>query len=444
MSSERILLTDDEKKEIGLIFNLSILTPLKSGGDATIYNTNNNDYVIRITQSKGNVEDEIKTMELINSKISTLTDNIYTCDENIACSVKIKKYKNYIVHLMKKYDSDLLKFMIDNYYLKNQANLKNFHDIVSKLIRSVTRIHNKGLAHGDIKPENILVKGSTVITDIALADFDTLCMINVCQQTSNTPEYSTSIYESYLINFESIPIEIKQVSDIYALLLVILGMFFGISYLKIILANIKNNITPPYPKIAYEKIANIIAKEKSGAKLTDLETDWKKKIQIYESRGINKDNFFDHDLYKKVESSKLDPITNNILMQTLNGLKKILEISIDYKTSRNDPIENKRIEQANRNIIRSDILRKIIPDKENLAPRKPLPTLPTSNNSISPPTQPSQTFRWVSAKPKDQQLRKFFGGSNECLECKYSCPYYLKRREREMRKRRNRRRSSSY
>jgi serine/threonine protein kinase len=67
-----------------------------------------------------------------------------------------------------------------------------FYYIAKQLIDDVQIIHNKGYAHMDIKPDNILINSITL--DIKIVDFGLLCNTNNCSNAG------TPIYMSYSHN----------------------------------------------------------------------------------------------------------------------------------------------------------------------------------------------------------------------------------------------------
>jgi len=95
------------------------------------------------------------------------------------------------------------------------------------------------MAHGDIKQENILVKVAAndedEIVDIALSDFDTLCIgtrniltgMYQCEATANTVMYTTNELQQKYKTDVPFDIRIKQKSDIYAISMVILMLWYG-------------------------------------------------------------------------------------------------------------------------------------------------------------------------------------------------------------------------
>jgi hypothetical protein len=283
------------------------------------------------------------------------------------------------------------------------------------------------------------------------------------------------------------------VSDAYATMIVVLGLFFGQEYMNNLVKKIEE-LNPPYPKNAYIFLSKINEKEKSGEKLTSQsmmdKDEYTKQIKDYENRKQNNASFFD-DSIKKLAPFNVDLKTKQILIKTFQGLNKILDLPNKVVK---DEHGNKELIEEHRKL--SDILTSIIseepiktPQEQNKTPReiisnffKPqkeenkennetpfpgvelkehafpgvllrtgLPEQTHNSPPITPPITPPK--KWVSASPIkppiNPGMRKplpllgtrepiIGGGSEECLECKYSCPYYLTRNKRIKRSRRSR------
>jgi serine/threonine protein kinase len=181
-------------------------TLLAQGGNAFIYTAkkDNADYVVRITPTNSDEYEKLfEEKKNINNKLYAINNSspsVNKCiDDTIACSYNIYLHNEqntayYIVEIMHKYDMSLFEYMVNfendmlqdknSYFvhsLNNPDNILFFHDIAKKLLKSVKVLHDNNIAHGDIKPENILImcqNNSDKITDVALSDFDTLCIDN--------------------------------------------------------------------------------------------------------------------------------------------------------------------------------------------------------------------------------------------------------------------------
>ena len=175
---------------------------LANGANAFVYSTTDNKYVIRITPMNTNnlveINDIVNKKQLINKK---LMKNDKDCLDNIACSYHIFTENintqginnTYTVEIIQKYDKALNNFMymhseVDNnihdlnvYYdlvFNDIKYLTNFYEVATILIESLENLHKNGIAHGDVKPHNILIKTDNMnfIIDIALSDFDNVCI----------------------------------------------------------------------------------------------------------------------------------------------------------------------------------------------------------------------------------------------------------------------------
>jgi serine/threonine protein kinase len=74
------------------------------------------------------------------------------------------------------------------------SNIKHFKYLITQLLTGLNFIHNEGIIHADIKPENILIEYTTVpsftITNVKIIDFGSAFYAsNPSNINSNTPEY---------------------------------------------------------------------------------------------------------------------------------------------------------------------------------------------------------------------------------------------------------------
>lgn len=238
---------------------------LGKGAFANIYaaNKNGQNYVIRIVKlDPNNVTNEVQTRRKISETLSqTKCSAEHKCtvlciDNNIACSeFTLLMFGNYLVEILKKYDNDLKKYMtrdildeknniigiedthrFNELVMKDSKYLLNFNSIVKSLWKALKTMHDKNLAHGDIKPENILIKvNQDEIVDVAISDFDTLCIGTKnlktgkieCNQNETSVLFATFELQKENRNKLTYDIEIKKRSDIYAMSLVTLMLWYG-------------------------------------------------------------------------------------------------------------------------------------------------------------------------------------------------------------------------
>lgn len=231
--------------------------PIDKGAVAKIYpaKKDNKEYMIRVKSLDS--DHEVREKRIINDNLS-----YQNCDEsgfcnkkcipNIACSEYTLTISDNLVEIMKKYnggslwkyivneidDGKIIKYEDKNSFyklsLEDPKYLTIFNTIVRKLWIAIKTLHDKDMAHGDIKPENILIDVSNNnISDIALADFDTLCIGKksdnsyLCSPSDFTLLYTT--YNLWKLNKGSneYNISYKKINDIYAIVLVILIIWYG-------------------------------------------------------------------------------------------------------------------------------------------------------------------------------------------------------------------------
>lgn len=116
--------------------------------------------------------------------------------------------------------------------LKNLNFVSQYIKWIKNLASAITYIHSKLLAHGDLKPANILV--NTVKNFLAITDFDTLCVINktneFCKVTDITSLYASPELFAIMDDKKKrmqVPIEIIQISDYWALCVIMLELWLG-------------------------------------------------------------------------------------------------------------------------------------------------------------------------------------------------------------------------
>lgn len=264
---------------------------LARGGNALIYTATKDgkEYVVRITiTNRFEYQNLLDRKKQINSKLYSSDD--YCIDSTIACSYDIYLHDQvgdndnmYIVEIMKRYYGSLFNYMVDvvtednkskyvdktSFYeksLDDPGSIVIFYEIVNKLKKTINMLHQNGMAHGDIKPENILidVDKNNRIRDIAISDFDNVCtlsmdggnirsrishifpkkssksFVNITvnddpifeKQNSCTPMAGTTLYSTpeYMVTIKKdviYDIDIMKRTDMYALSIVILTLWFG-------------------------------------------------------------------------------------------------------------------------------------------------------------------------------------------------------------------------
>ncbi len=193
--------------------------------------------VIELLNDEENKEKFKNEMEIFNefSKkgfLSLSTETVCKHD-NINCYLGIENKDNICGYILMKYfNTDLLREIEKkgsfekNITLNPQYFFDQFIKWVKELFEAVHYLHKEGAAHGDIKPNNILVNLHD--NSLAITDFDTFCFhssTNICKVTDITPLYASPQLNDSLN--KEVSIQVIQTSDWWAIALVILEMWFG-------------------------------------------------------------------------------------------------------------------------------------------------------------------------------------------------------------------------
>lgn len=116
--------------------------------------------------------------------------------------------------------------------------IKQYLSWISQIASSIKYLHDRQMAHGDIKPQNILVRNED--GRIVITDFDTLYFLPSKSQLDHkfvlnhkfvpkpvTPIYASPQLDENQARMVPVTLEEVQISDIWALALLILVMWFG-------------------------------------------------------------------------------------------------------------------------------------------------------------------------------------------------------------------------
>lgn len=103
--------------------------------------------------------------------------------DTIGCSYCVYKINNTVVEIMDRYDMSLKDFLVNQSYnnlcQNSVLNILEFNKTVKFIDQFITYFRQHNIGHGDIKPENILIKtNNNKITKLIIADLDGLCINN--------------------------------------------------------------------------------------------------------------------------------------------------------------------------------------------------------------------------------------------------------------------------
>lgn len=188
-------------------------------------NNSNDVYVIKILIKEG-TKDRKRFEEEIRFLKNDTTE--YFCKVIVDGEILDKSNKKYRYYVMPKYNESLARIIKEN-------KLPNFYSRIQlflKLCNAVKTLHDKGIIHRDIKPDNILVDGDTVILcDLGISHFPSLDITEDNERLANSnycaPEQRKKPYGPY-----------GKYTDIYPLGLILNELFTneipsGTNYKKI-------------------------------------------------------------------------------------------------------------------------------------------------------------------------------------------------------------------
>jgi len=193
-----------------------------------------------------------------------------TCaKEFLNCYLGIYKTDKYGLILMNFFNQTLQGIMSGvpffNQVLANKSILSKYIRWVKEIVESISYMHKNNIAHGDIKPDNILVNTET--NTIAVTDFDTICANISCPIPSSvtnyyaSPDLDETTTAKYKKSGHPVPIEIMKHSDWWATCMLILVMWFGsaqtIQKFPAMISDFINEVTKENSTV-YNQISSLI------------------------------------------------------------------------------------------------------------------------------------------------------------------------------------------
>ena len=191
MSKNNCVLTlgKDAKKQTSIkkLKGYKVASVLGKGGYSIVY-------LLKLENKKKDHSYVIKTVNLsydsnkikfqkereIFKKLSTKSkDGIKCIHDNINCYLMVEDHNNCGYILTEYYDMDLGKYLKVNGSFsqriqKRENKLKLYFNWIHQLTDVITFLHINNIGHGDIKPENILVRLKD--NQIVVTDFDSVCI----------------------------------------------------------------------------------------------------------------------------------------------------------------------------------------------------------------------------------------------------------------------------
>jgi serine/threonine protein kinase len=324
---------------------------LGSGGFGITYlgTKNDKDYVIKQIQiTKDNTKSLLNEVEILkrikkNKCVSQLLcyhDSFINVDKG-TLNIVTKSFKNAIT--LREYIDNLI---INEVFLPYEDIIKIF----SNLLNGLQHLHKIGIAHGDVKPENILIEQKYL--NIQYIDFGLSCYDN-CLPTGTliyaSPEILKQIPANIRTSTKTVPIKMMMEADIFSLGIV----FFLLANLQMpvpLRTTRDTDIFSEQEKIAEELQPGIFID--NNLPLLGL-------INFYTNRSSNIISFYNYN------STKLDQKLNTLIesmldlkpkpklkilikqLKTINILynfmssKKILSPRRKISIKTENPVENK-------------------------------------------------------------------------------------------------------
>ena len=205
----------------------------------------------------------------------------------------------YIIFELEYFEDSIYDYFLENGPLKRDLNFYKY--IIHQLANALRILHQKGIMHRDIKPQNIFFKTENGEKIIKLGDFS--CSILIKDNTSDP--IGTFLYSSPEIISE---IEYNEKTDLWSLGITLFEIFFGY---------------PPYgPNPPTNEIKNIVLDDKNNfiikkTNIPTLDILFKRLLVINPDYRMTYDEFFNYVFSKDFMSENAIYVNNNQMYKKL-------------------------------------------------------------------------------------------------------------------------------
>lgn len=327
------------KLHIPFLHNFKVNKVIGRGGFGVVYqveDNNNNKYALKVFpldtdarfykyKLEKKIYDKFTHKQPFSSKKNCVHTNI-SCHLNITRKCINDNYYGLI--LTHYYDTDLRNLLykekpFNKRVLNDTSNISLFISYINDLINIIQYIHNNGMYHGDIKPENILVDKNE--NKLVLTDFDTMCITKKKDNTCKIFDLSVPYASPKLLNNigKDVSSNVVYESDIWAICIIVLELWFGPDRIREVL-----NIS----RFSSDFYDNIILKHNKILK--NIKNIINSSINFIKSRarGNNKDNYKKvymilYCVYKILEKLSYDNLysndINNLLQKIVDNISNV-------------------------------------------------------------------------------------------------------------------------